>query len=103
EAVRAHDGRLVGHSEEVVAEIETIASFLMVRLYRSPRVEQEMANARRVIAGLVAAYQEDPGRLPLRHQARFEHETPTVVIADYVAGMTDRYALRAWRRLQEGR
>jgi len=98
--VRRHEGRLVAHSEEVVADLESIASFLMERLYRSPRVETEMQRARRVIAGLVAAYRNDPSLLPPRHQARFEHEDQVVVIADYVAGMTDRFALRAWDKLQ---
>jgi dGTPase len=99
-AVRAYDGRLVTHSEEVVADLESIASFLMERLYRSPRVDTEMQRARRILAGLVAAYRDDPSLLPPRHQARFAQEERVVVIADYVAGMTDRYALRAWDKLQ---
>jgi dGTPase len=58
-----------------------------------------MRNARRVIAGLVEAYRQEPTLLPQRHQARFDGEGQIIVIADYVAGMTDRYALRAWERL----
>jgi len=98
-AVRTHEGRLVGHGAAVVEDLEVISAFLMKALYRSPRVENEMRSARRVIAGLVAAYQREPSRLPQRHQARFAAEGQTVVIADYVAGMTDRYALQAWEKV----
>ena len=72
----------------------------MHELYRSPRVENEMQRARGVIAGLVHAYRDRPTLLPPRHQARFDRDGHILVIADYVAGMTDRYALRAWERLQ---
>jgi dGTPase len=98
--VRRHPHRLVGHSDAAVAEIETIAAFLMRELYRSPRVETEMRRARGVIAGLVDTYRDRPTLLPPRHQARFARDGHILVIADYVAGMTDRYALRAWEKLQ---
>lgn len=100
-AVRGHGERLVGHSDAVGAEIDQIATFLMHELYRSPRVENEMRNARRVIAELVAGYRDDPTLLPVRHQARYAKEDRTVVIADYVAGMTDRYALGAHTELRQ--
>ena len=99
EDLRTNDERLVGHSPEIVAALEVIASFLMRKLYRSPRVENEMRRARRIISGLVVAYQQDPGLLPERHQARVESMGETAVIADYVAGMTDRFALRAWEKV----
>jgi dGTPase len=98
-SLRSNDERLVGHSPEVVADLEAIAAFLTQELYRSPRVDNEMHSARRIIAGLVAAYREDPSLLPERHQARVESAGQTVVIADYVAGMTDRFAMRAWEKV----
>lgn len=97
--LRGNDKRLVGHSPEIAADIEVIASFLMRKLYRSPRVDNEMRTARRIIAGLVAAYQQDPSLLPERHQARVSGTGQSAVIADYVAGMTDRFALRAWEKV----
>lgn len=98
-AVRRHPARLVGHSAAVAEQIESIAAFLMAELYRSPRVESEMQRARGVIADLVAAYRRQPTLLPERHQARFDRDGQALVIADYVAGMTDRYALRAREKL----
>jgi dGTPase len=97
--VRSNDEPLVGHSREIVADLEAIASFLMRELYRSPRVDNEMRSARRIISGLVAAYQQDASLLPERHQARVGSTGQTTVIADYVAGMTDRFALRAWEKV----
>ena len=99
EKVRQHPERLVGHSSEVIAQRETIASFLMHELYRSRRVETEMDKARRIISELVAAYRADPSLLPERHQARIASAGGSVVVGDYVAGMTDRFALAEHSRL----
>ncbi len=97
--VRGHENGLVGHSPAVVESLGAIAEFLMEELYRSPRVENEMQEARRVINELVAAYMADPALLPARHHARIPALGAATVIADYVAGMTDRFALRAHERL----
>lgn len=101
-AVRHHGERLAGHSDEVAEEIEQIAAFLLQELYRSPRVENEMRRARTTLAELVAAYESHPELLPPRHRARYATEDRTIVIADYVAGMTDRYALLAHEELKQG-
>ncbi len=102
EDVRRHPERLVGHSEEVEAQLESIAAFLMRRLYRSPRVENEMQRARRVIRALVTDYRQNPTRLPERHQARIPELGEATVIADYVAGMTDRFALQTYAKSAGG-
>ena len=99
EAVRGHSERLVGHSPEVAGDLESIAAFLMKELYRSPRVESEMDVARRIITELVAGYRANPSLLPERHQARIASEGEVVVVVDYVAGMTDRFALEAHHKL----
>ncbi len=99
EAVRNHSDRLVGHSPEVAGHLEPIAKFLMKELYRSPRVLNEMDGARRVITELVAGYRENLSLLPERHQARITSQDEVVVVVDYVAGMTDRFALEAHRKL----
>ena len=58
-----------------------------------------MQKARRIIAKLVTSYRRDATLLPERHQARIATEGEAVVVGDYVAGMTDRFALEAHRRL----
>ena len=102
EAVRQRSERLVGHSTETTADLEAIAAFLMENLYRSSRVEKEMGRARAIVAGLVEAYRADPGLLPARHRARIPSVGEVTVIADYVAGMTDRFAMQSHRELNEG-
>lgn len=98
--VRGHHERLVAHSPEVEEDLGSIAEFLMNELYRSPRVDNKMRDARRIIGSLVAAYSADPSLLPERHQARIPALGEVTVIADYVAGMTDRFALRAHAKLE---
>jgi dGTPase len=100
--VRRHPDRLVAHTREAQEDLGSIADFLMRELYRSPRVDNEMRNARRIIGTLVAAYSADPSLLPNRHQARIPTFGEVTVIADYVAGMTDRFALREHARLDGG-
>ena len=99
EDIRRHRGRLVGHSREIVADLDAIAKFLMDELYRHPRVDDEMRRARGIIAALVARYSENPDLLPPRHRARIGAHEAATVIADYVAGMTDRYALASYEKL----
>ena len=99
EGVRSHSERLIGHSSEILSQLEVIATFLRENLYRSREVETEMSLARRVIAELVDGYLGNPSLLPKRHQARIPTEGQAIVVGDYVAGMTDRFALKAHRKL----
>jgi dGTPase len=70
---------------------------MFARVYLRPEVEDQRRQAIRVIRDLVDHYLERPGDIPetYRHE---EADTITQAI-DYVAGMTDRYALREWERL----
>ena len=99
EEVRRHSGRLIGHSPQVLDQLKSTAQFLKDKLYRCTEVEKEMQKARRIIAKLVTSYRRDATLLPKRHQARIATEGEAVVVGDYVAGMTDRFALKAHRRL----
>ena len=99
EEVRSHSERLIGHSPEILGQLRLIAKFLREELYCCPQVETEMQKSRHIIAELVASYRRKPTLLPERHQARMLAEGEAVVVGDYVAGMTDRFALEAHRRL----
>ena len=57
-----------------------------------------MNKARRIIRELFAAFLADPRLLPPKDQSRKQEEGPRA-IADYIAGMTDRYAIREHRRM----
>jgi dGTPase len=72
--------------------------FLREKLYRHYRVARMSAKARRIVSELFGAFLADPRLLPPEFQVRAA-DGPPRAIADYVAGMTDRYAMLEHRRL----
>ncbi len=57
--------------------------------------------AERIVGELFEVYQTDSALLPPRVRERFETESPVRVTADYIAGMTDRFAMEEHRKLQD--
>ena len=96
-AVRAAP-MLIGFSPALEAENRELKQFLRQHLYRHYRVARMSTKAATVITDLFGAFLTDPGLLPTEHQLKAQHDTPRA-IADYIAGMTDRYAMREYRRL----
>jgi dGTPase len=97
EAVRAAPP-LVGHSEAVAAQAAELKRFLFKNLYRHYRVMRMANKARRVVIGLFDAFAADNRLLPPPYQAEEAAAQPRL-IAHYIAGMTDRYAIKEYRRL----
>jgi len=91
-------GPLVAFSPQVRAEADALKTFLYRQLYRHPEVMRMTTKAARIVRELFGAFHAEPRLLPLEHGARVASEGPRA-IADYVAGMTDRYAIREHRRL----
>ncbi|MEJ8799621.1 deoxyguanosinetriphosphate triphosphohydrolase [Trinickia caryophylli] len=89
---------LVAHSGAVAAQAAELKRFLFRNLYRHYRVMRMASKARRVISGLFAAFTEDPRLLPPDYFAD-DPATQPRLIAHYIAGMTDRYALKEYQRL----
>jgi dGTPase len=100
--VRLAETAVVAFSPPMKAELDELRSFLTARVYRAPRIDRIMRDAEKVVADLFARYAEDPASLPpewrdlapepgTRNYARH--------VADFIAGMTDRYALAEHRRL----
>jgi dGTPase len=75
-----------------------LKSFLRTELYRHYRVMRMSAKARRVIRELFHAFMGDPRLLPPQSGSQKAEDLPRTV-ADYIAGMTDRYAIREHRRI----
>src|SRR5690606_24128758 len=92
---------LVAFSDAMRRDADALKRFLMRALYRHERVNRMMAHAQQVVRDLFAAYRAAPDLLPPDHRARIEADGLRA-IADYVAGMTDRFALREHRRLCGG-
>jgi dGTPase len=87
---------LAALSEALRAEFNEMKRFLFTALYRHPQVMQTTASARQVVSDLFDAYLSDPHEMPPDHAARSDRHR---AVADYIAGMTDRYALREHHRL----
>lgn len=81
-----------------------IKEFLRARMYRHWRVNRMTSKARRTVEELFALLQEDPSLLPdgWRAQAgEVAGAQSAAVVCDYIAGMTDRFAIDEWRRLTD--
>ena len=89
---------LIAFSEPVRAEAEALKRFLRDHLYRHYQVMRMTEKARRIVRDLFQAFLDEPRLLPTDHRQRAERDRPRA-IADYVAGMTDRYAIKEHRRL----
>jgi dGTPase len=91
-------GPLVAFSASVTGDLNALKRFLRRELYRHERVARVMAQARQVIERLFVYYIGRPDALPAQHRERAE-QWGERAIADYIAGMTDRYALGQYTRL----
>lgn len=89
---------LAAFSEQVQAEHLTLKRFLFQNLYRHYRVVRMSEKARRVVRELFEAFTREPRLLPPEYQERASDGLERAV-CDYIAGMTDRYAIREHRRL----
>ncbi|WP_018075382.1 deoxyguanosinetriphosphate triphosphohydrolase [Novosphingobium nitrogenifigens] len=98
EDVRAAGRALCGFSDAMRAEERALKKFMYARLYLHPEQVAAAERAREVIATLFAAYAADPGLLPEAWRTRLPDEEPgrSRTIADYIAGMTDRFAIESY-------
>ncbi len=87
---------LIAFSDELRDAQREMKRFLHQHLYQHFQVLRMTSKARRIINDLYLAFVSDPRMLPLQYQS--EGDQPRRV-ADYIAGMTDRYAMKEHRRL----
>jgi len=110
DAVRAEGATLVGFSERIAADHLEAKRFLRERVYRHFRVVRMTTKAQRVVRELYNAYFEDIRLLPDEHreaarrlESRDGADGRARAVADYIAGMTDRYAILEHSRLYDPR
>lgn len=99
EQVQTHPSNLVSYSPEFGAQVRELKAFLFERMYRHYRLVRMQVKAERFISELFNAYMAEPRMLPEEAQERLDESPLPRVIADYIAGMTDRYALQEWEKL----
>ena len=106
--VRHLDSRLIGFSEEAGQQHLELKQFLMANLYRHHRVVRMTTRAKRTLKLLFEAFFEDIRLLPEEYAAIAERWESAQgppgrarAVADYIAGMTDRYAIQEYERMFE--
>ena len=97
--VRAHRGGLIAPSPSTRHAKETLEAWLFANLYRHWSVNQTFHAARTMLERLFAFFLAHPDALPTDHGARCDRDGTPRVVADYLAGMTDRFAIDEFRRL----
>lgn len=105
EDVRAASGPVVGFSAGMTADLGMVRGFLFERMYRHWRVARMRRKAAGVVDELFGIYMETPGVLPDEWRESARHAVSDTgrarVISDYIAGMTDRFALQEHRELTD--
>lgn len=96
EAVRQHDRPLLRFSDDMRRKSTELKRFLFANLYRHPQVQSTRARAEVVLRDLFDAYLDRPAEMPVDFSSRPDLER---ACADYIAGMTDRFAIREHQRL----
>ena len=101
--IRDMDGPIIRFSKPLYQNIKAIKSFLFTRMYRAPSVVVERSNVTAMLNDLFPLFLHDPGQMP-EHWCRVARaagdETQCArVVLDYVAGMTDRFAIAEHQRL----
>ena len=103
EEVRALGMTVIRFSKPLYQDLKAIRSFLFTRMYRAPSVMVERARVTQVINGLFPLFLNDPGLLPPEWSADINRAASKAdlarMVADYVSGMTDRFALAEGARL----
>ena len=98
EAVARAGRTLVGHSAAIETADRDIKGFLTARMYHHPDVKKVRERADSIVRRLFEAYMSDPSAMPPEWAAKAD-ERRARAVADYIAGMTDRFAIADHARL----
>ena len=101
EDVRSAGRPLVGLSEELTEGNRLLKAYLRENLYSHHQIERMKDKARRILLSLYERYRENPLLLPADFHRRLQTGSLERTIADYIAGMTDRYAIQDFQRLYD--
>lgn len=97
--VQTFADNVVGYSAGFGSQVRALKKFLYERMYRHYRLVRMQEKAERFVTALFEAYVKEPEMLPTAVQQRLADQPLHRVVADYIAGMTDRYALDEWQKL----
>jgi dGTPase len=97
--LRAHARATASFSPGLLARLKALKAFQMENMYRHPLVTTSMTRAQAVVTDLYEAFVAEPGLLPPDWAAAAAEAVPGTVARDYIAGMTDRFALTEYARV----
>ncbi len=97
--VRKAGRRLVAYSPEMAVRVRELKDFLLRNMYRHYRVVRMGDKAGRLLRDLFQSYVAEPRQLPPHFQGQLEREGVHRVVCDYIAGMTDRFAVDEHQKL----
>ena len=99
EKLQTHSSNVVGYSPEFGPKVRALKKFLYENMYRHYRLVRMQMKAERFISEIFNAYTKEPKMLPSETQKQLATTSLPRVVTDYIAGMTDRYALDEWEKL----
>jgi dGTPase len=99
EDVRNNKSKVVAFSGTMLALRKPLRALLMQKLYHHYRVERMILKSKRFLTELFNVYLRNPGQLPTENQKKIKKEGAHRIVCDYIAGMTDRYALDEYKKL----
>jgi dGTPase len=99
EALQRLDRNVVTHTDHIRTINRELKDFLYNNMYRHYRVARMAVKAERCITQLFETYIVEPAQLPPSVQQAIKERSLHRAVTDYIAGMTDRYALTEWQRL----
>jgi dGTPase len=101
--IRMAGRTVIRFSDQVFADLKVIRSFLFQRMYRAPSVVTMRAEVTQVVNDLFPHFMANPELLPKQWRKDVEEARTEVqlarIVSDYIAGMTDRFALQEHQRL----
>ncbi|MEM9013974.1 MAG: deoxyguanosinetriphosphate triphosphohydrolase [Pseudomonadota bacterium] len=100
--VRHAGAALCAFSDRVESDLNGLRAFLQKNMYRHFKVNRARSQAKRIVKSLFDLFFHEPETLPPEWRARYEGASEKKlarIVCDYIAGMTDRYAMREYRRL----
>ena len=106
EAVRMNDRAVVAFSDSMLVEVNKLRAFLYERMYKHPKLNRISFKVCRILAQIFEAYIDNPAMLPVKWQERMKDGDKWLSkperarhICDYIAGMTDRFAIKLYQEL----
>ena len=89
----------LGFSKETQTQLKVLKKLLLNKLYRHQKITRKMYAGKQCIKGLYKAFREDENLLPPYQKELFDTRKKQRVIADYIAAMTDRYAMKTYHEI----